>query len=162
MVYVAAPLTEFATFRGDMTGHYLKTLDDCGDLGDRVRAGERAERFRTTPDLPPDAALADYQRRRDAALGPMFDFTTDLAAFRPPRLADRQLPASLHGRPAEIDRFLGVFAGVTPIRQYRSPRNLLRLLGVRGLARIGAAALGQMPRKTLRFSRAAAGRAPAR
>jgi 2-polyprenyl-6-methoxyphenol hydroxylase-like FAD-dependent oxidoreductase len=214
MVYVAAPLTEFASFRGDVAGHYLKTLDDCGDLGDRVRAGEQAERFRTTPDLPNtfrvphgpgwalvgdaglvmdpitaqgignalheadllveaivaglggtrplDAALADYQRRRDAALGPMFDFTTDLAAFRPPRLADRQLLASLHGRPAEIDRFLGVFAGVTPIRQYRSPRNLLRLLGVRGLARIGAAALVQMPRKTLRFSRAAAGRAPAR
>jgi 2-polyprenyl-6-methoxyphenol hydroxylase-like FAD-dependent oxidoreductase len=87
---------------------------------------------------PLDAALADYHRRRDAALAPMYGFTTDLAAFRPPRLADQQLLASLCGRPAEIDRFLGVFAGVTPIRQYRSPRNVLRLLGVRGLMTIAA------------------------
>jgi 2-polyprenyl-6-methoxyphenol hydroxylase-like FAD-dependent oxidoreductase len=194
MIYVAAPLTEFDTFRTDVEGHYLKTLDMCGDLGDRVREGERAERFRTTPDLPNtfrlpygpgwalvgdaglvmdpitaqgignalreaellaeaiaagldsrplDAALADYQRRRDAALGPMYDFTIDLAAFNPPRLADQHLLASLHGRPAEIDRFLGVFAGATPIKEYRSPRNALRLLGVRGLAKFTAATLGQ-------------------
>jgi len=44
-----------------------------------------------------------------------YDFTTDLAAFNPPRLVDQHLLVSLHGRQAEIDRFLGVFAGVTPI-----------------------------------------------
>jgi hypothetical protein len=32
---------------------------------------------------------------------------------------------------------------VTPIKQYRSPRNALRLLGVRGLAKITTATLGQ-------------------
>jgi 2-polyprenyl-6-methoxyphenol hydroxylase-like FAD-dependent oxidoreductase len=195
MIYVAAPLAEFETFRADVEGHYLKTLSMCGDLGDRVREGARVERFRTTPDLPNtfrfpygpgwalvgdaglvmdpitaqgignalreaemlaeaiaaglgggrplNAALADYQRRRDAALGPMYDFTADLAAFNPPRPADQHLLASLRGRQAEIDRFLGVFAGVTPIKQYRSPRNALRLLGVRGLAKIAAATLGQ-------------------
>jgi hypothetical protein len=73
----------------------------------------------------------------------MYDFTIDLAGFNPPRRADQQLLASLQGRPAEIDRFLGVFAGVTPIKQYRSPRNALRLLGVRGLAKITTATLGQ-------------------
>ena len=199
MIYVAAPRTEFEAFRTDIEGHYLKTLDGCGDLGDRVRESERAERFRTTPDLPNtfrvpygpgwalvgdaglvmdpitaqgignalsqaeilaeaiahgfdgtrplDAALAGYQRRRDAALGPMYDFTTDLAAFHPPRPADQQLLASLHGRPAEIDRFLGVFAGATPLKQYRSARNVVRLLGVRGLARIATATLGQALRR---------------
>jgi 2-polyprenyl-6-methoxyphenol hydroxylase-like FAD-dependent oxidoreductase len=200
MIYVAAPLTEFETFRTDVEGHYLKTLDMCGDLGDRVRAGERAERFRTTPDLPNtfrvphgpgwalvgdaglvmdpisaqgignalreagmlaeaiaaglngarplDATLADYQRRRDAALTPMYDFTTDLAAFNPPRPADQQLLVSLHGRQAEIDRFLGVFAGTTSIRRYRSLRNVLRLLGVRGLTKIAGATLGQTLRRS--------------
>jgi 2-polyprenyl-6-methoxyphenol hydroxylase-like FAD-dependent oxidoreductase len=199
MIYVAAPLADFPAFRTDVEGHYLKTLDRCGDLGDRVRAGERAERLRTTPDLPNtfrvpygpgwalvgdaglvmdpitaqgignalrqaemlaetikaaldgarpiSAALADYQRRRDAAFGPMYDFTTDLAAFNPPRPADQQLLASLHGRQAEIDRFLGVFAGATSIRQYRSARNVLRLLGLRGLARITAATIGQALRR---------------
>jgi 2-polyprenyl-6-methoxyphenol hydroxylase-like FAD-dependent oxidoreductase len=52
MVYVAAPMTEFASLRGDLEGHYLRTLDLCGDLGERVRAGARAERLRTTPDQP--------------------------------------------------------------------------------------------------------------
>jgi 2-polyprenyl-6-methoxyphenol hydroxylase-like FAD-dependent oxidoreductase len=52
MVYVAAPMTEFASARADLEGHYLRTLDACGDLGERVRSGSRAERLRTTPDQP--------------------------------------------------------------------------------------------------------------
>jgi len=52
MVYVAAPMTEFASARADLEGHYLRTLDLCDDLGERVRSGSRAERLRTTPDQP--------------------------------------------------------------------------------------------------------------
>jgi 2-polyprenyl-6-methoxyphenol hydroxylase-like FAD-dependent oxidoreductase len=52
MVYVAAPMTEFASARADLEGHYLRTLDLCGDLGERVRSSNRAERLRTTPDKP--------------------------------------------------------------------------------------------------------------
>jgi len=52
MVYVAAPITEFASARADLEAHYLSTLDRCGDLGERVRSGKRAERLRTTPDQP--------------------------------------------------------------------------------------------------------------
>jgi 2-polyprenyl-6-methoxyphenol hydroxylase-like FAD-dependent oxidoreductase len=52
IVYVAAPMTEFASVRADLEGHYLRTLDLCGDLGERVRSGSRAERLRTTPDQP--------------------------------------------------------------------------------------------------------------
>ncbi len=52
MVYVAAPITEFASARADLEDHYLSTLDRCGDLGELVRAGKRAERLRTTPDQP--------------------------------------------------------------------------------------------------------------
>jgi len=190
IVYVAAPRRDLAAFRSDIEGHYLKTVDLCGDLGDRVRAGERAERFRTTPDLPNtfripygpgwalvgdagavmdpitaqgignalrdaerlagaiaagldelgslSARLADYQQCRDAAIGPMYDFTVGVAAFRPPRSADRQLLASLQGRQAEIDRFIAVFAGVISPSDYRSPRNLARVLGIRGLAKVAA------------------------
>jgi len=39
MVYVAAPMTEFASARADLEGHYLRTLDLCGDLGKRIRSG---------------------------------------------------------------------------------------------------------------------------
>src|SRR5262249_13045335 len=35
MVYVAAPMTEFASARADLEAHYLRTLDLCGDLGER-------------------------------------------------------------------------------------------------------------------------------
>jgi len=52
MVYAAAPVTEFASARADLEGHYLRTLDLCGDLGERVRSGSRAERLRTTSDQP--------------------------------------------------------------------------------------------------------------
>jgi len=52
VVYVAAPMTEFASARADLEAHYLRTLDLCGDLGERVRSGNRAERLRTTPDQP--------------------------------------------------------------------------------------------------------------
>jgi 2-polyprenyl-6-methoxyphenol hydroxylase-like FAD-dependent oxidoreductase len=52
MVYAAAPIAEFASARADLEGHFLRTLDLCGDLGERVRSGTRAERLRTTPDQP--------------------------------------------------------------------------------------------------------------
>jgi 2-polyprenyl-6-methoxyphenol hydroxylase-like FAD-dependent oxidoreductase len=52
MVYSSAPIAEFASARGDLENHYLRTLDLCGDLGDRVGSGIRVERLRTTPDQP--------------------------------------------------------------------------------------------------------------
>jgi 2-polyprenyl-6-methoxyphenol hydroxylase-like FAD-dependent oxidoreductase len=208
IVYVAAPRTDLATFRTDIEGHYLKTLDQCGDLGDRVRAGERAERFRTTPDLPNTfriasgpgwalvgdagvvldpitaqgignalrdadllgaaigagldrgslgARLSDYQHRRDAAVGPMYDFTVGVAALRPPQPADRQLLASLQGRQAEINRFIAVLAGVISPADYRSPRNLARVLGIRGLAKLAATGLRSGGRTRSRRSPVALG-----
>ncbi|WP_327009631.1 NAD(P)/FAD-dependent oxidoreductase [Dactylosporangium sp. NBC_01737] len=52
MVYAAAPVEEFGTWRTDVEGHLLDTVDRCGDLGKRVRDGRRVERLRTTVDLP--------------------------------------------------------------------------------------------------------------
>jgi 2-polyprenyl-6-methoxyphenol hydroxylase-like FAD-dependent oxidoreductase len=52
MIYVASPAAEFAAARGDLAGHYLAGLEGCGDLRERAAAGSRAERLRTTPDLP--------------------------------------------------------------------------------------------------------------
>ncbi|WP_347675939.1 NAD(P)/FAD-dependent oxidoreductase [Plantactinospora sp. B24E8] len=193
VVYVAGPAADFAAFRSDVEGHYLRTLDTCGDLGARVRAGVRAERFRSTPDVPSmirtpygpgwalvgdaglvmdpitgqgignafrdaeflveaivdgldgggglDAALAGYRARRDTAARPMYNLTVELAAFRPTGTAERLLFSALQGRQAGIDQFLAVLAGTLPMDRFRSPRNLLRLLGGRDLARIAAAEL---------------------
>ena len=52
LTYLAWPVEEFPAFRADVEGNVLRTLDLAGDLGERVRAGRRAERFRASPDLP--------------------------------------------------------------------------------------------------------------
>ena len=52
LTYLAWPVDEFPAFRADIEGNVLSTLDLAGDLGERVRAGRRAERFRASPDLP--------------------------------------------------------------------------------------------------------------
>jgi hypothetical protein len=46
LTYVAWPVTELESFRADVEGNLLGTLDLAGDLGQRVRAGHRVERLR--------------------------------------------------------------------------------------------------------------------
>ncbi len=46
---------------------------------------------------------------------------------------------SLEGNQPEIDRFFGVIAGAVPIKEYLSPSNLRRLIGLRGFAKIAFA-----------------------
>ena len=67
---------------------------------------------------PLDVALADYQRRRDAAVRPMYDFTCQLAAMEPPPPEMQQLFASLRGNQHETDRFLGVLSGAVPVPEF--------------------------------------------
>jgi 2-polyprenyl-6-methoxyphenol hydroxylase-like FAD-dependent oxidoreductase len=45
MTYVSGPVDDFKAFRGDVEASMLAVLDVAGDLGERVRAGTRAERF---------------------------------------------------------------------------------------------------------------------
>ena len=51
-VYVAAHRSDVEAFRADVQGQFAPTLQLAGDLGRRIAAGERAERFRGTADLP--------------------------------------------------------------------------------------------------------------
>jgi 2-polyprenyl-6-methoxyphenol hydroxylase-like FAD-dependent oxidoreductase len=46
------PREEFATFRADIEGKFLATCDVVPELGQRVRAARRAERFYGTANLP--------------------------------------------------------------------------------------------------------------
>jgi 2-polyprenyl-6-methoxyphenol hydroxylase-like FAD-dependent oxidoreductase len=52
MTYVAAPAGDFGAFRADPEASLLEALDRTGELGEQVRAGERADRVRGTADLP--------------------------------------------------------------------------------------------------------------
>ena len=81
------------------------------------------------------AALAGYQRARDAASLPMYAFTTELASFPPPKPEQEALFAALAARPAEVDRFLGVLTGAIPLQEYFAPGSLFKVMGARGMAR---------------------------
>jgi 2-polyprenyl-6-methoxyphenol hydroxylase-like FAD-dependent oxidoreductase len=92
---------------------------------------------------PLHAALAGYQAQRDAETLPMFDFTVQLASFVPPKPEEQVLFSALARRPEETQRFFGVLAGVVPMGEYFAPRNLVRVVGARGMAKM---MLGRMRR----------------
>ena len=88
-----------------------------------------------------DDALAFYEAERDRRLRPMFDFTVDLARHKPLSIESRMLFAALQGRPAEIERFLGVITGSVSMEEYFAPANLMKVMGPRRMLRILASRL---------------------
>ncbi|WP_238008615.1 FAD-dependent monooxygenase [Dactylosporangium sp. AC04546] len=137
MVYACAPLDEFDEWRRDPEASLLDTVDRCGDLGNRVRAGRRVERVRTTNDLPNrirqaagpgwalvgDArmvmdpvtaqgisnALRDAEQVADRTT--MFRITQRIARLTPPGGILRPVLSAVARSDAATTRFLGVFAG---------------------------------------------------
>ena len=81
-------------------------------------------------------SLARYHRARDRAARPMYDFTARLAAVNPPAPAEMALFRALARRQEDSDMFLGVLAGSIPLRQFMSPRTMVRLVGAGGFARL--------------------------
>jgi len=76
-----------------------------------------------------EAALADYQRQRDEAAMPLFETAGQLASLQAPPPETQQLFAALRGNQAQIDRFVGTFAGTVPVSEFYSPENLGRIMG---------------------------------
>jgi 2-polyprenyl-6-methoxyphenol hydroxylase-like FAD-dependent oxidoreductase len=199
MTFVSWPASEFRAFRDDIEGNFLRTLDLAGDLGERVRSGERVERFLGTADLPnvvrrpygpgwalvgdaglvvdpitaqgisdafrdaelladaaaaaldrglpPAEALAPYEKARNDATLPMWKFTTELASFKPSRPEDRVLFTALAASKPETERFLGVIGGAEPIQDYMTPKNLVRIIGASGMAKMALSKLRRPGRK---------------
>jgi hypothetical protein len=52
-----------------------------------------------------DAAMSDYQARRDAHVLPMYEFTTELATLEPPPPELEQLLAAMPGNQEAMDGF---------------------------------------------------------
>ena len=75
-------------------------------------------------------ALADYERRRNAVVLPMYEFTTQLANLaEPPSSQMRQLLAALCGNQTEINRFLGTWT--VPVQEFFTPENVRRILNTK-------------------------------
>ena len=85
---------------------------------------------------PLDKALRRYQQARDKATRPMYDFTASAAAIPSPTPAQMALFQAIARRQEDSDAFFGALAGVVPLPHFMSPRNLVRLVGVRGFARL--------------------------
>jgi 2-polyprenyl-6-methoxyphenol hydroxylase-like FAD-dependent oxidoreductase len=100
---------------------YLK--DPCTAQG-MTDAFQHAERLTDAIDIglrDPAAmtgALADYQRRRDASVMAMYEFTCAQTGFEPPSPQMQELIGALRDDPDGTDRFLSVFAGTVPVQEF--------------------------------------------
>jgi flavin-dependent dehydrogenase len=102
LIYVAWPAAEFATFRADVEGSFMATIDLVPSVAERVRQGQRAERISGSGEMPnfyrkpygPGYALvgdAGYLKDPITAFG-----ITD--AFRDAELLAEALDAGFAGR----------------------------------------------------------------
>ncbi len=83
-------------------------------------------------------ALADYERRRNAAVLPLYHLNCQLATLEPPSPQTLQLRAALRGNQEDTSRFFGVTAGTVPVSEFFSPENVQRILAARRRADVVA------------------------
>lgn len=77
-------------------------------------------------------ALAEYETKRNTAVLPMYEFTTQLANLaEPPSPEVQQLLAALCGNQTETNRFLGTWAGTVPVPEFFAPENVQRILATK-------------------------------
>ncbi|MGH2356118.1 MAG: NAD(P)/FAD-dependent oxidoreductase, partial [Chloroflexota bacterium] len=77
---------------------------------------------------PPEEALADYERQRNAAALPLYELNYQAAVLEPPPPLVLQLRAALRHNPEDTARFLGVNAGTVSAREFFAPENVQRIL----------------------------------
>lgn len=94
---------------------------DADLLSAAIHAGLSGQRQLT-------AALAEYQRRRDQAVMPMYEFTYDLARLAPPSAEHQQLFGALRGNQPQIERFLGIMAGTCGVAEFFSEENVASIM----------------------------------
>jgi 2-polyprenyl-6-methoxyphenol hydroxylase-like FAD-dependent oxidoreductase len=71
---------------------------------------------------PFDDAMDGYQRKRDARVKAMYDFTCQLATLRPPPPEMQQLLAAVHGNQKAMDGFARMNAGtISPAEFFADP-----------------------------------------
>jgi 2-polyprenyl-6-methoxyphenol hydroxylase-like FAD-dependent oxidoreductase len=75
-----------------------------------------------------DAALAEYEERRNAASLPVYYFAGQMAQLAPPPPEVMQLFGALQHNQADTDRYFGVFAQTVPVTEFFDPANLTRIV----------------------------------
>ena len=99
----------------------FRDAERCATAADEALSGRRAF----------DAAMSDYQRDRDAAARPMYDFTYMLAALEPPPPDLARLLAAVHGNQAAMDQFAQVNAGTISPAAFFAPDNVAAIINAK-------------------------------
>lgn len=73
---------------------------------------------------PLEQSLADYARRRDESVMPMYELTCELATLEPPSLEMQHRFAAIRNDQEAISRFLGTLAGSVGIADFFSKQNM--------------------------------------
>jgi flavin-dependent dehydrogenase len=145
-VFVGWPIDEFAAVRSDLEASFLSTLDLAPGLGERIRAGRRAERFFGSGDLP------NYLR---TPCGPGWALVGDAGCHKDPFMAlgvcdalrDAELLAT-----AAIDGLAGNCPLDTALADYARQRDEAVLPDYR--ENLHMAQLGPLPPDVLRLRQA--------
>jgi 2-polyprenyl-6-methoxyphenol hydroxylase-like FAD-dependent oxidoreductase len=103
---------DFITGQGIMDAFHDAEL--CAEALDEAFSGTR----------PFDAAMSEYQRRRDARVKSMYDFTCELATLEPPPPELQQLLGAIHGNSQAMDDFARMNAGTISPAEFFAPENV--------------------------------------
>jgi len=179
LVLTGCPFAQASSFRGDVEGNYMRTIELVPEFAERIKAATRVERFtgggvpnffrvpfgpgwslvgdagytkdpitaqgisdafrnaeRCTSALhqalsgerPYEDAMGDYQRQRDDASMPVYEFTTQMAKLEAPPLEMQAILAATSCSQAAMDGFVGVTTGsVSPV-EFFDPANVATIL----------------------------------
>ena len=126
---------------GSPTGPGWALVGDAGYTKDPITAQGISDAFRdaelcsTALDetfngrRPFDEAMAEYHHRRDAAVLPIYEFTTQLATLQAPPLEMQQLLGAVHGNQDAMDAFAGITAGTVSPVGFFDPEHVGRIMG---------------------------------
>jgi 2-polyprenyl-6-methoxyphenol hydroxylase-like FAD-dependent oxidoreductase len=84
-----------------------------------------------------DNAMADYQTARDEHVGPMYEFTAQLASLEPPPPEMQQLIGAMAGNQQAMDGFVSTYAGSISPAEFFSPDNVGTIMSA-ATERVGA------------------------
>ena len=106
---------DFITGQGMMDAFHDAEL--CAAAIDQVLSGGQSF----------EAAMARYQRSRDARVKSMYDFTCQLATLEPPPPDMQRLFAAIHGNQDAMDGFARMNAGTISPAEFFTPENVTRI-----------------------------------
>jgi 2-polyprenyl-6-methoxyphenol hydroxylase-like FAD-dependent oxidoreductase len=75
-----------------------------------------------------DEAMDAWQQARDAAVLPVFEFTTELATLEPPPPEMLQVLGAVHGNSEAMDDFVSLTAGTVSPAAFFAPENIDRIM----------------------------------